>query len=207
MDDADEALVVRLREIAQERQDLVLGLRIQARGDLVADHAGRVEGEFQAKGETTELAAGKRRDALIAMRRHAGDAEHGLEATGPLRSVGYRQFEGVLQGFRDRQLGLGRGELRSETDLADEVFRTGDRLTGEARHSGRRQDAQDGLHQGRLTAARRPDDGVETSRKEAGVGAVEDDGAVGARPYGEILAAQHRLQSCLPPAHRKGLSL
>ncbi len=56
------------------------------------------------------------------------------------------------------------------------------------------------------TETRGPDDGIEPARQEAGVGTVEDDGAVGARPYGEILAAQHRLQSCLTPPQRKGLS-
>ena len=206
MNDADEALMMRLREITQQRQDLVLGLRIQARGDLVADHAGRVEGEFQPEGETTELAARKSRDPLIAVRRHAGHAKHGLEATGPLGGVGHRQFKCVFKGFRDRQLRLSGGKLWGETDLPDEVLGAGDALAREAGFPGRRQDTQDGLHQGRLAATGRPDDGIEPAGQEAGVGAVEDDGAVGARPHGEVLAAQHRLQSCLTPPQRKGLS-
>ena len=59
MDDADEALMMRLREITQEREDLVLRLRVEARGHLVADHAGRIKREFQTKGKATELAARK----------------------------------------------------------------------------------------------------------------------------------------------------
>jgi hypothetical protein len=112
---------------------------------------------------------------------------------GTLGGVRHGEFEGVSQGLGDGQLGLSRGELRGETDLADEVFGTGDALTGETGFTGRRQDAQDGLHQGRLAATRRPDDGIEAAGKEAGVGAVEDDGAVVTRLHGEILAAQHRL--------------
>ena len=112
---------------------------------------------------------------------------------GALGGIRHGELEGISQGLSDSQLGLRRGELRGETDLADEVFGTGDALAGETGFAGRRQDAQDGLHQGRLTATRRPDDGIEAAGKEAGVGAVEDDGAVVTRLHGEILAAQHRL--------------
>ena len=59
MNDADETLMVRLGEAAQQREDLVLGLRIEARRNLVADHAGRIEGEFQAERKTAQLPPGK----------------------------------------------------------------------------------------------------------------------------------------------------
>jgi len=83
--------------------------------------------------------------------------------------------------------------LGRETDLADEVFGAGDALPGEAGLAGRRQDAEDRFHQRGLTATRRADDGVQSAGKEAGVGSVEDDGAVITRLHGEILATQHRL--------------
>ena len=193
MDDADEALVARLGKIAKQRQDLVLGLRVESRRDFVADHAGRIERELQAEGKTAQLAARKRRDAFVAMRGHARDAQDGFKAARTLGGVRHGELEGVLQRFGDGQLRLSGGELRSEADLADQVFGAGDPLAGQTGFAGRRQDAQDGLHQGRLAATRRPDDGVEAARQEAGVGAVEDDGAVITRLHGEILAAQHRL--------------
>jgi hypothetical protein len=127
------------------------------------------------------------------VRRHPGDAEDGFEASRTLGGIRHGKLEGVVQGLGDGQLGLSRGELRGETDLTDEVFGTSDPLAGETGFAGRRQDAEDRLHQGRLAATGGPDDGIEAARQEAGVGAVEDDGSVITRLHGEILAAQHRL--------------
>jgi len=114
-----------------------------------------------------------------------------IQSARPLGGIGNGQLQGVLQGLRDGQLGLRGGELRGEADFADQILGARDGLSGQPGRPRRGQDAEDGLHQGRLAAARGPDDGVQTPGKESGVGAVEDDGAFGARPDGEILAAQH----------------
>ena len=127
------------------------------------------------------------------MRSHPGDAEDGLQATGTFGGIRHGELEGILQGFGDGQLRLGRGELRGKTNFADEVLGAGDAIARETGFAGRRQDAEDGLHQGRLSATRRPDNGIEAARQEARIGPVEDDRAVGTRLHGEILAAQHRL--------------
>ena len=80
------------------------------------------------------------------MRRHPGDAEDGFEASRTLGGIRHGKLEGVFQGLGDGQLRLGRGELRGEPNLTDEVLGTGDALAGETGFAGLRQDAENRLH-------------------------------------------------------------
>ena len=88
MDDANEALPARDHELTQEREDLILRLWVEARGDFVTNHAGRIQRQFDAERQPAQLPARQRGDPLLAMRRKAGHAKHGLQAAMAFSGIG-----------------------------------------------------------------------------------------------------------------------
>ncbi len=161
-----DGLLEIVREVLEPDHELVLGVGIEAAGQLVEEEERGVADQFLGQRDAAHLATGERAVFLVQERadaREVNDVLHPLIACGPRDGRGQAQRHSVSEDFRHGEIAVKRAELRQVADGEGKlVAQRLDRIAGEQDAARRdRRDAGERLEQRALAAAGRADDGDE----------------------------------------------